>query len=443
MHALPSPRLHRKRGRPVAKVRSVIVGTWLPEDEADRLMKIAREKDRSVSSLSRQLLQLGLKQFSAGCVLLAAALVTSCATRQAAPPIVVAPQPITIALRGGAATVPPSTPFKIAGDHDGAGGVTEYRLIINNQVAQVKPRSALVANLITFDVSGWPPGSYQVALQSVAVATADTPCVKNGGTVDACSGYGPADPIVVTVNAAPKFQLGDRVEAWKCGTAAECATIGDGALARDAPSMSGAALASYPPGSPGTVTQNAQEADGYRWWFITYDGTGPDGWSTETNLIASTKPPPDAAKDCVGTWSDWTCGAWQPDPPPPGTTAQTRTCTRAFTAEPGTPAGGGQPCPPSPETKTETRPITPAGQAPAPAMTACRWTLRAEPPDTTTGWRAQWRQGGIPVGKPDPTRPVDRVVAVSGPATIRVDVEWTKSGGAPPILSAPRDLVCQ
>ena len=53
----------RKRGRPVVPVRSVNLGTWLPEPEADRLIRIARRQDRSVASLIRQILIVGLKQF--------------------------------------------------------------------------------------------------------------------------------------------------------------------------------------------------------------------------------------------------------------------------------------------------------------------------------------------------------------------------------------------
>lgn len=350
------------------------------------------------------------------------------------------PPTLTRSVRAASAeALPPSTPFAVVADQPQTGeALDEFRLLIDGALVETKPASALVAGAIRFDHAGILPGSHEFVVIAVKFAPPGHGCLTSGGTPEYCAGKGASAPLLVEVSAAPKFTVGDRVEAWKCGTPVECQQYGDGVAVRSEPSMASPITEVYVPGTQGTITQASILADGFRWWYVDYAPAGADGWSTETNLVKSAEAPP---VDCAGEWSAWSAwSSWQPDPPPPGTTEQTRTRSRTFTAEPGTPANGGKPCPPSPEVETETRPVSSQGPT-APRDIACRWTLRAEPPDSSPGWRAQWRQGGISVGKPDPTAPYERMVTVSAPATLKMDVEWSKSG-SPPLLSAPRDLSC-
>jgi len=75
-----------------------------------------------------------------------------------------------------------------------------------------------------------------------------------------------------------KFAIGDRVQVSTT-------------LVRDAPTLSGAILASFPPGVQGNVIGGPVVADGYTWWNINYD-LNPDGWSDENYLILASSVSP-------------------------------------------------------------------------------------------------------------------------------------------------------
>jgi hypothetical protein len=51
----------RKRGRPRLDESGASVSTWLPPGDHDKLIKLAREQEKSISALVRQLLTLKLR----------------------------------------------------------------------------------------------------------------------------------------------------------------------------------------------------------------------------------------------------------------------------------------------------------------------------------------------------------------------------------------------
>jgi hypothetical protein len=55
------PALPRKRGRPPSPEPGVSIGVWLPVSVADRLIRLARERDESVSGLIKTLLSFRLR----------------------------------------------------------------------------------------------------------------------------------------------------------------------------------------------------------------------------------------------------------------------------------------------------------------------------------------------------------------------------------------------
>lgn len=50
-----------RRGRPRAMERGTTLCTWLPESTYDRIVRMANEREQSVSSLVRDLLKLRVK----------------------------------------------------------------------------------------------------------------------------------------------------------------------------------------------------------------------------------------------------------------------------------------------------------------------------------------------------------------------------------------------
>lgn len=44
----------RRRGRPRAAMPGTTVSTWLPQDDCDHLIKIAHQRDQSLSSIIRE-----------------------------------------------------------------------------------------------------------------------------------------------------------------------------------------------------------------------------------------------------------------------------------------------------------------------------------------------------------------------------------------------------
>jgi hypothetical protein len=53
-----APARPRRRGRQPAEVPSVRVSTWLPIPYTDQLIRLAKERDQSISALVRSLLML-------------------------------------------------------------------------------------------------------------------------------------------------------------------------------------------------------------------------------------------------------------------------------------------------------------------------------------------------------------------------------------------------
>jgi hypothetical protein len=142
--------------------------------------------------------------------------------------------------------------------------------------------------------------------------------------------------------------------------------------------------------------------------------------------------------DCQGTWSAETCAVWSPCV----NETRVRDCTRTFTVTQ-QPANGGQACPTSPEVRSESQACQPPPplNVLAPVPTSCRWTLRATPPDSTAGWRAQFRQNGANVGQRDTTAPFERTFNVLSGEFV-YDVLWTKASGTSQ-ASLPLMLKCK
>lgn len=53
----------RRRGRPKSDVPHIRVSTWIPEAEFDRLVRIAQEKDVSLSTLIKERLARPVRSF--------------------------------------------------------------------------------------------------------------------------------------------------------------------------------------------------------------------------------------------------------------------------------------------------------------------------------------------------------------------------------------------
>jgi hypothetical protein len=307
----------------------------------------------------------------------------------------------------------------------GTSGLRGWQVVIPSGLAVGGHTVRLTAWNIERDTRGAPTGRKRYA-SPIVLELGKSPAPAALGDRQ----YSPALAVSLQV-AAPKFTVGQAVQAWQCDSPDTCTNYGNGAASRPSPSMTAPIDGVHDPGAKGIIMAGPTPADGFIWWQVNFSAD-PDGWSTETNLVLAT-----AAVDCAGTWSEWS--AWSAWVAINATTEQrSRSRTFAITQEP---SGGGAICPASPEVQTETRPIESApAPGSAPSATACRWTLRAEPPDATTGWRAQWRQNGVNVGNRDNSPPYERNVGISG-GTVSVDVEWSKTIGLP-LLSAPRVLVC-
>ena len=87
-------------------------------------------------------------------------------------------------------------------------------------------------------------------------------------------------------------------------------------------------------------------------------------------------------------------------------------------------------------------PITPPAPTVTMVVATCQYTLTAQPPDTTTGWRAQFRKDGVNVGNADNQPPYTRN-NTSKPGTYKWDVLWTKTGVPSQTSAATVTTNCQ
>lgn len=330
------------------------------------------------------------------------------------------------------------------------GTPTNVGLVVHATIPGGKTYRTPVPSTIT--------GSFTVDIS--ACATYTTPPNTPPGCGNAASGS--------FTTQSPKFSVGQRVQVYS-GT-----EFGEGAAVRSSPSMTAPIDQVYPAGTKGTVLQGPTLADNFNWYRIDYEGTGADGWTTETNLEICPSPctgdtpnvPPTTSITSPASGATFTAPAaiavTATAADSDGTVkfvelfqgsakvGEDATAPYEFTI-PNVPAGTfvltvaatddkGAVTPSDPVSVTVTTPPTPTVPL-APYANACRWTLQAEPPDSSLGWRAQFRQNGVPVGSRDNTAPYDRTFNV-GAGSFKFDIEWTKANSTNKVLSDAATLVC-
>jgi hypothetical protein len=74
-------------------------------------------------------------------------------------------------------------------------------------------------------------------------------------------------------------------------------------------------------------------------------------------------------------------------------------------------------------------------------VTRCSFALTANPPDATTGWKAQFQQNGLNIGNVDSSAPYQRTANLAG-GVYDFRVIWTKTG-QPTTITPVNQQVCQ
>lgn len=316
--------------------------------------------------------------------------------------------------------------------------VTQMKLYRANVVVQTQPATS---STVTFSVTGLPTGAAEFKISAVSTASAETTLASPAldATIKVISTTQTVSP---WVSASPSSVVPSvpQTVSWSCTT--NCGTIGKdwiGLFPAGQVGVVGADLwwpGTYlvVPGSGSFVRNAPTTAGNYVWAYCLNDG-----YNCTAQFPFTVTATPVEDKPCEGTWSEWVFTPWTSCV----NNTQERTGTRTFTVTQ-QPTGNGQACPGSPESKVETQVCSAPTNPAAPAMNACRWTLRGTPPDSTLGWRAQFRENGANVGSRDNTAPYDRQFNYTAGVSRSVDIVWSKtSTSVPTQTSLPLVLTCK